>query len=65
MPFACIFVSDFPAEAILRAEPALRSQAVAVPEGKPLRRRKFLRSTKSVRRAGIEPGMTKNSAGGL
>ena len=35
MPFACIFVPDFPVEAIVRAEPELRSQAVAVLEGKP------------------------------
>jgi len=35
MPFACIFVPDFPVEAILRAEPELRSQAVAVLEGQP------------------------------
>src|SRR5712692_10230959 len=34
MSFACIFVPDFPVEALLRAEPELRSQAVAVLEGK-------------------------------
>ena len=32
--FACIFVPDFPVEALLRAEPDLRSQALAVLEGK-------------------------------
>jgi protein ImuB len=58
MPFACIFVPDFPVEAILRAEPELRSQAVAVLEGKPPLQRIFAVNEKA-RRTGIEPGMTK------
>jgi protein ImuB len=58
MPFACIFVPDFPAEAILRAEPELRSQAVAVLEGKPPLEKVFAINEKA-RRLGIEPGMTK------
>ena len=58
MPFACIFVPDFPAEAILRAEPELRSQAVAVLEGKPPLQKVFA-VNENARRAGIEPGMTK------
>jgi nucleotidyltransferase/DNA polymerase involved in DNA repair len=58
MPFACIFVPDFPAEAILRAESALRSQAVAVLEGK-LPLQKVFAVNENARRAGIEPGMTK------
>jgi len=58
MPFACIFVPDFPAEAILRAEPELRSQAVAVLEGKPPLQKVFALNEKA-RRAGIEAGMTK------
>ena len=58
MPFACIFVPDFPAEAIVRAEPELRSQAVAVLEGKPPLQKVFAVNEKA-RRAGIEPGMTK------
>jgi protein ImuB len=33
--FACIYVPDFPVEAIVRAEPSLRQRAVAVLEGKP------------------------------
>ena len=32
--FACIFVPDFPVEALLRAEPELRSQSLAMLEGK-------------------------------
>jgi protein ImuB len=58
MPFACIFVPDFPVEAILRAEPELRSQAVAVLEGKPPLQKICVVNNKA-RRAGIAPGMTK------
>lgn len=56
--FACIFVPDFPVEALLRSEPELRSQAVAVLEGKaPLQ--KVLAANEKARRAGIEPGMSR------
>ncbi len=58
MPFACIFVPDFPAEALLRSEPELRAQAIAVLEGKPPLQKVFAVNEKA-RRAGIEPGMTK------
>jgi protein ImuB len=58
MPFACIYVPDFPVEAILRAEPDLRSQAVAVLEGKPPLQTILLGNEKA-RRAGVLPGMTK------
>jgi nucleotidyltransferase/DNA polymerase involved in DNA repair len=58
MPFACIFVPDFPAEAILRAEPELRAQPVAVLEGKPPLQKVFALNEKA-RRFGIETGMTK------
>ena len=58
MLFACIFVPDFPVEALLRAEPALRSQAVAVLEGKPPLQKVFAVNEKA-RRLGIDPGMTK------
>jgi hypothetical protein len=58
MPFACIFVPDFPAEAILRVEPELRAQSVAVLAGKPPLQKVFAVNEKA-RRAGIGPGMTK------
>jgi protein ImuB len=58
MPFACIFVPDSPVEALLRAEPELRSQAVAVLEGKPPLQKVFAVNEKA-RRLGIDPGMTK------
>lgn len=65
--FACIFVPDFPLEALLRVEPELRSQAVAVLEGKlPLQR--VLAMNEKAQRAGVEAGMSKlqvESCGGL
>jgi protein ImuB len=58
MPFACIFVPDFPVEALLRAEPELRSQSLAVLEGKaPLQ--KVFAVNENARRAGVDTGMTK------
>jgi protein ImuB len=35
MPFACIYVPNFPVAAVLRAEPELHARAVAVLQGKP------------------------------
>jgi protein ImuB len=58
MPFACIFVPDFSVEALLRAEPELRSQSLAVLEGKaPLQ--KVFAVNENARRARVDPGMTK------
>ncbi len=58
MPFCCIFVPDFPAEAILRSEPGLRSHAVVVLDGKaPLQ--KVFAQNENARRVGVEPGMAK------
>ncbi|HKC71032.1 MAG TPA: DNA polymerase Y family protein, partial [Terriglobales bacterium] len=61
MPFACIFVPDFPVEAVVRAEPQLREQAVAVLAGKPPLVRVFAANEKA-RDGGVEPGMTKLQA---
>ncbi len=58
MPFACIFVPDLPVEALLRAEPGLRSQPFAVLEGKPPLQKVFA-ANENARRAGITPGMTR------
>ncbi len=58
MPFACIYVPDFSVESILRAEPELRSQAVAVLEGKPPLQT-ILSGNEKARRAGVLPGTTK------
>jgi len=56
--FACIFVPDFPVEALLRAEPDLRVQALAVLEGKAPLQTIFALNEKA-RRAGVSTGMTK------
>jgi protein ImuB len=61
MPFACIFVPDFPVEAVVRAEPELREQAVAVVEGMPPLVH-VVAVNGCARQAGVEPGMTKLEA---
>ncbi|MGA7218051.1 MAG: DNA polymerase Y family protein [Candidatus Sulfotelmatobacter sp.] len=61
MPFACIFVPNFPVAAVLRAEPELRAQAVAVFEGKPPLEKVFAVNESAIR-AGISSGMTKAQA---
>jgi protein ImuB len=58
MAFGCIFVPDFPVEAILRAEPELRSRAVAMLEGKPPLQ-KIVSVNEKARDAGVSLGMTK------
>ena len=60
--FACIYIPDFPVEAIVRVEPLLREQAVAVLEGKPPLVRVVALNEKA-RLLGMEAGMTKLQAG--
>jgi protein ImuB len=58
MPFACIYVPNFPVAAALRAEPELQSCAVAIFEGKsPLE--KIIAVNEKAARLNIAPGMTK------
>ena len=59
--FACVYVPDFPVEAIVRAEPSLRSRAVAVLEGKPPLTR-VVALNERARGIGLEIGMTKLQA---
>jgi protein ImuB len=59
MPFACIYVPNFPVAAVLRAEPELRARAVAVLQGKPPLE-KVLAVNKNA--TSIVPGMTKAQA---
>ena len=59
--FACIYVPDFPVEAIVRVEPLLRERAVAVLEGKPPLTRVVALNEKA-RMMGMEAGMTKLQA---
>ena len=61
MPFACIYVPNFPVAAVLRAEPELRTRAVAVLVGKPPLET-ILAVNEKASRLGIAPGMTKPQA---
>jgi len=61
MPFACIYVPNFPVAAALRAEPELKTRAVAILEGKPPLE-KIIAMNENARRMGIAPGMTKAQA---
>jgi protein ImuB len=61
MPFACIYVPNFPVAAVLRAEPELRTRAVAILEGKPPLET-ILAVNDQASRLGIAPGMTKPQA---
>jgi len=56
--FACLHISDFPVEAIIRCEPELRGRAVAVLIGKsPLE--KVMALNEKARQIGVEIGATK------
>jgi protein ImuB len=59
--FACIFIPNFPVAAVLRTQPELRTQAVAIFEGKPPLE-KILVVNESACRMGVAPGMTKAQA---
>ena len=59
--FVCVHVPDFPAEAVVRAEPELREQAVAVVEGAPPLV-KVVACNDRARVAGVDPGMTEMQA---
>jgi protein ImuB len=61
MPFACIYVPNFPVAAALRAEPELQARAVAIVEGKPPLE-KIVAVDEKATRLGIAPGMTKAQA---
>jgi protein ImuB len=61
MPFACIFVPNFPVAAIFRAEPELRAQAVAIFEGKPPLEKIYAVNEKAGS-LGIAPDMSKAQA---
>src|SRR5271168_2888975 len=61
MSFACIFVPNFPVAAVLRAQPELRAQAVAIFEGKPPMEKVFA-VNEGAGRIGIMPGITKAQA---
>lgn len=57
--FACLFIPDFPVEAIVRIEPELRARAVAVLAGRPPLE-KVVALNEKARQAGVEVGSTKS-----
>ncbi|MGA2101462.1 MAG: DNA polymerase Y family protein [Candidatus Sulfotelmatobacter sp.] len=58
MPFACIYVPNFPVAATLRAEPELQAHPLAILEGKaPLE--KIIAVNEYAKRLAIAPGMSK------
>jgi protein ImuB len=61
MPFACIYVPNFPVAAALRAEPELQTYAIALFEGKPPLE-KIIAVNEATRELGISPGMSKAQA---
>src|SRR5260370_9250899 len=61
MPFACIYVPNFPVAATLRAEPELQAYAIAILEGNPPLEQIIAVNEKS-QELGISPGMSKAQA---
>jgi protein ImuB len=61
MPFACIYVPNFPIATALRAEPELQTRAIAIFEGKPPLEQ-IIAVNEKARELGIFPGMTKSQA---
>lgn len=61
MPFACIYIPNFPVAAALRAEPELTTRPVAILEGKPPLE-KTIAVNETASSLGITPGMTKSQA---
>ena len=56
--FACVFIPDFPVQAIMRFEPALRARPVAVLTGRPSLE-KVVALNERARQTGVEIGATK------
>ena len=61
MPFACIYVPNFPVAAVLRAEPELQARPIAILEGKPPLE-KIIAVNEKADSLSITPGMTKPQA---
>jgi protein ImuB len=57
--FAAIFIPDFPVQALLRAQPELRSRPLAVLAGRPPLE-KVMALNESARQVGVETGATKS-----
>lgn len=61
MAFACLFVPDFPVQAVVRLEPELRDEPIAVLEGEPPLTKVFAVNA-AARNLGLQEGMTKIQA---
>ncbi|HEX8882465.1 MAG TPA: DNA polymerase Y family protein [Candidatus Acidoferrum sp.] len=61
MAFACLFVPDFPVQAVVRLEPELRGKAVAILAGAPPLTKVFA-VNREAGQLGVETGMTKVQA---
>jgi len=61
MNFACLYIADFPVQAVVRGEPALRGRAVTLVEPEPPPCRVFALN-KAARQAGVEIGMSRVEA---
>jgi len=61
MPFACLFVPDFPVQAVLRHDVGLQGRPVAVLEGSPPLA-KVVSANGAAKAVGVEAGMTKAEA---
>jgi len=61
LAFACLFVPDFPAQAVVRLEPELRGKPVAILAGAPPATKVFAVNG-AARELGVETGMTKAQA---
>jgi protein ImuB len=61
MPFACVFVPDFPVQAVVRLEPELLGKPVAVFAGTPPLTKVYA-ANREARQLGVEAGMTKIQA---
>lgn len=61
MSFACLFVPDFPVQAVVRLDPELRGKAVAILAGAPPLTKVFAVNHEA-RNLGVETGMTKVQA---
>jgi protein ImuB len=61
LAFACLYVPDFPAQAVVRLEPELRGKPVAILAGAPPLTKVFA-VNREARELGVETGMTKAEA---
>jgi protein ImuB len=61
LAFACLFVPDFPVQAVVRVEPELRGKPVAILAGAPPLTKVFA-VNREARNLGVETGMTKVQA---